>query len=222
MLRVCSVSGVCRVMKIGPREQVVELDLLHAHLDRAIGREERIVGHDFHPEAQRAVGHDRADVAGTDQAERLASHFDTHEIVLRPFAGLGLGIGLGQLAGKREHQRDRVLGSGDRVAERSVHHHHALGAGVRDVDVVDPDPGAADHLEVGRGVEDLLGDLGRRADREAVVLADDCLELFGCLAGDDIDIAAALLEDAGGVGVHFVRDEDFGLGHDFVPSSSRT
>ena len=70
-----------------------------------------------------------------------------------------------------------------------------------------------DNLEVGRRVEDLLGHLGRRADGEAVVLADDRLQFFGRLAGDHVDVAAALLEDALGVGVHLVGNEDFGLGH---------
>ena len=65
---------------------------------------------------------------------------------------------------------------------------------------------------LGRG-EDIGSDLGGTADGEAVVIADADLELFGRLAGDHIDVAAALLEDAGGVGVHLVGDEDFGLGH---------
>jgi hypothetical protein len=41
-----------------------------------------------------------------------------------------------------------VFGGGDRIAERRVHHHHALGACNRDVDIVDPDPGAALTLDV--------------------------------------------------------------------------
>ena len=125
MLRVWSVSGVCRVMKSARASSVVQVDLLDAHLDRALGGQERIVGDHLHPQAERAAGDDRADVAGADQAERLAGDLDAHEAVLLPLAGLGAGVGLGQLAGEREHQRDGVLGGGDRVAERGVHHHHA-------------------------------------------------------------------------------------------------
>ncbi len=43
----------------------------------------------------------------------------------------------------------------------------------RKVDVVDPDAGAADHLEARRRGQQRGRDLGRRADREAVVTADD-------------------------------------------------
>ena len=91
--------------------------------------------------------------------------------------GLGRGVGGGQLAGEREHQGDGMLGGGDRIAERRVHHDHAARGRGRDVDIVDADAGAADHLEVGRGVEQLGGDLGRRADGEAVIVADDRLQL---------------------------------------------
>ena len=66
--------------------------------------------------------------------------------VLLPLAGLGGGVGGGDLAGQGEHHGDGVLGGGDRVAERRVHHHDARGGGGRDVDVVDADAGAADDL----------------------------------------------------------------------------
>src|SRR3546814_6884474 len=61
---------------------------------------------------------------------------------------------------------------------------HALGRGGGDIDVVDTDPGAAGDREIGRRVEDVLRDLGRRTDREAIILADDRLQLFGGLAGE--------------------------------------
>src|SRR3546814_14183080 len=78
-----------------------------------------------------------------------------------------------------------------------------LGGG--DIDVVDTDPGAADDLEIGRRVEDVLRDLGRRTDREAIILADDRLQLFGGLAGDLVDLDAACTKDRGGLGCHLDR-----------------
>ena len=183
--------------------------------------EEGIVGDHLHLEAERAAGDDRADIARADQPQRLAGDLDAHEPALGPFARLGLFVRLGDLPREREHQCDRVFGGGDRIAERGVHHHHALAAGVGDIDVVHPDPGAADDLEVGRRVEDLLRHLGRAADREPVVFADAGDQLLGGFAGDDVDVAAALLEDLRGVGVHLVGNEDFGLGHFKSPSSQR-
>jgi hypothetical protein len=166
MLRVWSVSGVCSVMKSARASSVVELDLLDAHFDRALRRQERIEGDDLHLQAERAVGDDASRYCRADQAERLAGDFDAHEAVLLPLAGLGRGVGGGDLAREREHQRDGVLGRGDRIAERRVHHDHALGRRGRNVDIVDADAGAADDLQVGRGGEDFLRHLGR-AERMA-------------------------------------------------------
>ena len=134
--------------EIGAAEDVVELDLLDADLDRPLRRQERIEGDDLHLEAERPVGDDRADIAAADDAQRLVEELDAHEAVLLPLAGMGRGIGLGDLAGQRHHQRDRVLGRGDGVAEGRVHHDDAARRGGGNVDIVDADAGAADHLEI--------------------------------------------------------------------------
>ncbi|MCI1755467.1 MAG: hypothetical protein LKM31_06530 [Sphingobium sp.] len=124
-------------------------------------------------------------------------------------------FGFGHLAREREHQRDGVLGGGDRIAERRVHHHHALAPKRRNIDIVDADPGAADDLQIGRGIEDFLRHLGRAADGKAIIVADHRFQLFGGLAGDDIDVAATLGERSRGVGVHLVGNKYFGFGHVF-------
>ena len=146
MLRVLSVSGVCKRDEVGAAQQVVELDLLHAQLHRPLGGQERIEGDHLHLQADGAVGDDRADVAAADDAERLGGELDAHELGLLPFAGLRGAVGLRDLAGQRHHQRERMLGRGDGIAEGRVHDDDALGGGGLDVDVVDADAGAADHL----------------------------------------------------------------------------
>ena len=57
--------------KIGAREQFVERHLLDPQLDRAFGRQERIIGDDAHLQPLRAIGDDRADIARADQPEGL-------------------------------------------------------------------------------------------------------------------------------------------------------
>ena len=220
-LRVCSVSGVCSVMKSARVQQRVEVDLLHAEVLRPLGREERVVGDHPHLQAMGAVGHDRADIAAADQPQHLAHELHAHEPVLLPLAAAGRAVGGGDLARQGQHQRDRVLGRGDRVAERRVHHHHAaLGRGL-DVDVVDADPRPADHLQPRRRGQHLGGDLGRRADRQAVELADDGQELGRLHPDAGLDLQAALLEDGLGGRAQLVGDQHPGHGAAPLDGSGR-
>ena len=72
MLRVCSVSGVCRRDEVGAGQQLVQLDLLDAQIERPAGPKEGVEGDDPHLQPDRAVGDDRADIAAADDAQRLA------------------------------------------------------------------------------------------------------------------------------------------------------
>src|SRR5690606_30824115 len=69
--------------------------------------------------------------------------------------------------------------------------------------------GATDHLEIGRGIDQLFGDLGGRADGKAVILADHFGELRLVLAeiGQVVDFHPAILEDLHGGRRKFVGNE---------------
>ena len=115
---------------------------------------------------------------------------------LLPFAGLGGAVGLGELAGERHQQRDGVLGGGDGIAEGRVHHDDALGGRGGHVDIVDADAGAADHAQPAiRLGQHLLGHLGRRADGEPVIIADDGGEVVLVEAGLGVGFDAAVGEN---------------------------
>lgn len=164
-LRVQDVAGLVRQRHVQADEvclgeEFVELDLDDPHFLRPLLRQERIIGDDVHLETDRAGADDRADIAGADDAEHLAGDLDTHELRLFPLAGLGRAVGSGKLAGNREHQGDRMLGGGDRVAEGRVHDDDAAARSGGNVDIVDADAGAADDLEIGRGGDQLFGHLG--------------------------------------------------------------
>ena len=201
--------------EIGLGEQRVEISLFDAHFDRAFSGEERIKGDHFHFEAKSAAGDDGANIARADQTQCLAGDFDAHEPVLFPLAGLSRGVGLWQLAGKREHQRDGMFGGGDRIAKRRVHHHDALHRRGGDIDIVDADPGPANDLQVGCGFDQLLGQLGGRADRKAIILADNRFQFFGRFTGDDVYVTTAFAENLFSLGVHLVGNEYAWFGHDF-------
>src|SRR6185437_8649003 len=79
------------------------------------------------------------------------------------------------------------------------------------------DAGAADDLQLRRGLDDVRRDLGRGADRDAVILADDLEQLVFRETGLDVGLDAALLEDGDGGRRELVGDQDFG--HGGLPSN---
>ena len=69
-------------------------------------------------------------------------------------------------------QADRLLRRGDDGRVGRVGDDDPAPGGRVDVDVVDPDPGAADHLQAVGLLDQLGGQLRRRADDDRVVVAD--------------------------------------------------
>ena len=181
--------------EIGAAQQLVERDALDAEFDGAFRRQERVVGDDAHLQPLRAVGDDRADIAAADDAERLAGQLDPHEARFLPLAGLRRAIGGRDLAGQREHHRDRVLGGGDRVAVGRVHDDDAALGRRRHVDIVDADAGAPDDFQRVRGGEQLGRDLGRRAHRQPVITGDAAAQFGRIEPGRDIGFDAARPEN---------------------------
>jgi hypothetical protein len=125
-------------------------------------------------------------------------------------------VGLGDVAGQREQQRERVLGGRDDVGLRRVGDHDAALGGRGHVDVVDAHAGAADRLQARGLVDQVGGDLRRAADQEPVELADARLEVepVGVEAGRDVEV---LLQQRDAAGADVLGDED--LGHAPCPTT---
>ena len=185
---------------VGALEQLVQFHLLDAHFLGPLRRQERVIAHHLHAQAQRPIAHDGADIAAADDAQRLGGQLDTHELGLFPLAFMGGRVGLRDLAGQRHHHRDGVLGRGDGIAERRVHHDHALGGRSRDIDIVDTDTGAADDLEVVRLLQHIRRHLGGGADGEAVILADDGQKFVLVEARLEVHVETTVLENLHGGG----------------------
>src|SRR5205085_9160 len=112
-----------------------------------------------------APGDDRADIAAANDTERLPEQLDPEKTRFLPFAGLGRPICHRDLAGQRKHHCDRVFGCSDRIAVGRIHDNDAALGCRRDIDIVDPDAGAADDLEIARRVEALLYQAALAASR---------------------------------------------------------
>src|SRR5215470_2277190 len=108
-----------------------------------------------------------------------------------------------------------MLGGRDRIAERRVHHDDALGGRSRNLDIVDADAGATDHLELRGLADDLRRRLGGGTDRKAVIVADDLGKLVLVLAEIwlEVDLDAAIPKDLHGGGRERVGNENFRFGH---------
>jgi hypothetical protein len=119
-------------------------------------------------------------------------------------------VRLGDVARQREHQRDGVLGGRDDVGLRRVGDDDAALGGRLDVDVVDADPGPADHAQVVGAADQLGGQLRRRADQDPVVAADALRELLVAPVDADVDREALAQHVDAGVG-DLLLDEDLVL-----------
>ncbi len=152
------------------------LGVVDAELAEALGHDERVVADHVHPEPEGATGHLPADPAEAEDAERLVGELDPAPARPLPAPVLQCGVGLRDVAGKRDEEADRVLRGGDDRRVGSVRDDDPAARRRPDVDVVDPDSRAADHLQSLRAVDDVGGQLRRRADDDRVVAADDLLE----------------------------------------------
>ena len=107
-----------------------------------------------------------------------------------------------------------MLGCGDGIAERRIHHDDALGGGGGNVNVINADTGAANHLQVGGIGQNFVRDFGGRANGQPVIIADDFGELVFILAqiGLEIDLNAALFKNSNGGGGKGIRNKNAGHG----------
>ena len=129
-----------------------------------------------------------ADLAEAHHAEHLLVELVAHVGLAVPAAGHRAGVGVGHMAREGQHQGQGLLGGGDGVALGGIHHQHAAAGGGLHIHVVHAHAGAADDAQLGGGLDHLSGDLGAGADHQALVVADDRLELLGWQTGAHIHL----------------------------------
>jgi hypothetical protein len=204
---------------VGPPVEVLEaLRALDAELLEALGGDELVEGDDVHLEALGALGDQLADAAEADDADRLAVELGALVLGPVPAAVDERAVRLRDVAEEGQHQGDGVLGGGDRVRFGRVGDDDAAPGGGRNVDVVDPGAGAADHLQVRRPFDQLRRHLRRRADQDRVVAADLLGQLLvGHLEAEvDLEVLAQQLD--AGVG-DLLLDQDL---QERIPSAFST
>ena len=162
---------------------------LHTKRLGPVFRHVRIERDDAHAEGQGSLRHHGPHPSQPHHPDRLAVQLDSLEPLPLPRAGPEGGVGLRHVAGLSQEEGDGVLGSGDDVRLRRVHHGDPAAGGRLDVHVVEPDAGPADDLERRGAIQDLFGDLRLGPDDEGVVGTDRVGQpLLGKLR-PDVDLA---------------------------------
>ena len=212
-LRVSSVSGRCRVRNSAAAKTSAGVSrALRAELAEALRGDERVVADDAHAEAEGAAGDLLADPPEAEHAERLVRELDPAPARALPAAVLERRVRLRDVARERDEQPDRVLGGGDDGRVGRVRDDDPAARRRLDVDVVDADAGAADHLQPLGALDQVGGQLRRRADHDRVVAADDLGERRVAVLVD-VEARAQQLDAGGG---DRLPDEDLQTG---VPSA---
>src|SRR5436309_3533963 len=153
------------------------LETLDGELAETVGGDERVVRDDPHSEAAGAPRDLLSDPAEAEHAERLAGELDAAVRLALPATLLQGGVRLRDVARKRDEEPDRVLRRRDDGRLRCIRNHDPPPRRGLDVDVVDTDAGAPDHLQTRSAVDELRRQLGRRTDHDRVVAVDDRREV---------------------------------------------
>ena len=122
---------------------------------------------------------------------------------------MGGGVGGGKRAGQRHHQRHRMLGRGDGISLRRVHHDHAGGRGSGNIDVVDTDSSATYDFQRFCRSDDIGSDFGCGANGNPIVIGKNFWQLFFWKAGFHIGLNAAFAKNGESRGGQRIRDQNF-------------
>ena len=133
---------------VGGAEQLLErLRLLDAEVAEAVAPDEGVVGDDVHRKAERTACDLLPDAPEPDHAEGLARELDAAPARALPAALLERRVRLRDVARERDDQADRLLRRRDDRRLGRVRDDDPPAGRRVDVDVVDPDPRPADHLQ---------------------------------------------------------------------------
>ena len=126
-----------------------------------------------HLEAARPARHLLADPAEADQPERLVRELHAGEARTFPAALLERAVRLRDLAGERKQEARIVCSAAETTVDCGrVRDDDPALRRRREVDVVHPHPGPADHLQALGPLDQVGGELRPAADDDRVVVAD--------------------------------------------------
>src|SRR2546425_1108720 len=143
---------------VGLAKHRLEIGEAGAEVLGATLRDVGIVHEQLGLEGPQARRDPRADLAKSDDADRLPEELGAVGGSV-PLERLQSGVGIRNAPHERQQHAHGVLGRGDHVAVRGVADEDASPRARVDVDVVDPDPGAADDAQAGLARKTAIPDM---------------------------------------------------------------
>ena len=213
------VQGAPRVVRerqvegqeVGGRENVVHLVRpRHSQLAKAILGDERVVRDHVHPETDGTARDLLADPPEAEDAQRLALELDPAVARALPPALLEGGVRLRDVPRQRDEQPHGVLRRRDDRRLGGIRDDDPTARRGVDVDVVDPHSRPTDHLQPVGTLEDLGGELRRRADHDRVVVPDPLLQRQVAV---DVDLELLPQELDSGLCDRLPNEDPEALGH---------
>ena len=133
---------------IGPRQQCIKGDGFRISLLDDLWCHEWVVGEDVHFEPEAQPGEDAANGSETDHADAFTRKLCPDEIGRLPLAGTHRAIGLREVAAQRKEMRKRKFGGRCCIGIGRVQDDDATFRSGGDVDIINPDAGATDDLQL--------------------------------------------------------------------------
>src|SRR2546428_457689 len=149
------------------------------------------IGQDVHPEGLGERDDAGADLASAEDAECLAEQLG--QKIAGPGASPHLTVDARDAPGRRQHERQRVLGHGESIDARRVAHRDPVTAGGVEVHVVRSGTPDRDQLELAARRHHALGEprVGTDVDHDtcAVDATDELGLIVGAAGGEDVCLA---------------------------------
>ena len=185
---------------------------MHAQLGRSRWLNVGVVRDQVHTERGEALGNEDPDPAEPHNADGLVRYFDAGVLGALPLTTVQRGIRGHNVARAREQQSHRQFRGADDVGGGCIHHHDTRLGGGLDVDVVQSNARARDHLQALRGCDGFRVNLRRRTDQDGIDIRDRRNQLIaiGSIAANHLEVRTQGLD---GCRRQFFGDQYSGCRH---------
>lgn len=188
--------------EIGERKKLIKIEILKEKLMRERIRKERIERKKMNFKEYEECGEDWEDIEEEKEKKSIEGDLKENEEVILKIEREGGGVGIRKLEGERENKRNRVLGGGDRIEERSINEDDKEERRGRNIEIVEEDKGEKKEFKIIWGWDKILSEIGGRKNRKKVILEDELEKILIVIEeiGKVIEVKEEIIENMEGSG----------------------